>query len=160
MADIGSAKAFLFREMPAPVPGDLRIRWRVCLLLLLIDASRAKRASLAKLYALSSLVQSAQARAIFDVIRSKEYSYSNWQMRVEPALARALDLMAGDNLVNWTTVSDRIGVVLTTEGKTAVAAVKNCEGVLIDEKKALASIGPAVTEAFVSHVISIRSIKG
>lgn len=83
-------------------------------------------------------------------------SFLTWRMRVEPALARALDRMAGDKLVDWTKVSDRIGVILTDQGKAAAKAVRAHGDVLVDEKVALTLVGPAVTEAFVGRVISMK----
>lgn len=156
MSDIFGEGAFSFRERPTPVPGDLRIRWRVCLLLLLLDASRARKASLAKLYVLSDAVQSARARVSLDGIARGRKSALVWRLRVDPALARALDLMVGDGLASWVRVSDRVGVALTARGETAARAVHDHADVLADEKAALSAIGSAVTEALVSRVVSAR----
>lgn len=157
MADIGTAKAFSFRERPTPVPGDLRIRWRISLILLLLNSSRGKKASLAKLYVLSDAVQSAEALRSLDAILHGQRSELTWRVRVEPALARALDLMVGDKLADWTTVSDRIGVHLTTKGETAAKAVGEFEDALVEQKAALLSVGSAITETLVTRLISSKA---
>ncbi len=157
MADIGSAEAFSFRERPTPVPGDLRIRWRVALLLLLLMNSRGKKASLAKLYVLSDAVQSAEAQSVLAAILHRQRSELTWRLRVEPALARALDLMVGDKLADWTTVSDRVGVCLTAKGETAAKAVDECEDILPEQRAALQTVRSAITEAFVTRLISAKA---
>lgn len=156
MADIFGAGAFSFRERPTPVPGDLRIRWRVCLLLLLLDGSRARKASLAKLYVMSDAVQSPQSLKKLQNIIEGGAPVLSWRLRVEPALARALDLMVGDGLASWVRISDRIGVALTPRGETAALAVRDRDDVLAMEREALSAIRAGVTETFVSRVVSAR----
>ncbi|GJD75373.1 hypothetical protein CFIICLFH_3614 [Methylobacterium goesingense] len=65
--------------------------------------------------------------------------------------------MVGDKLADWTTVSDRIGVHLTTKGETAAKAVGECEDALVEQKAALLSVGSAITETLVTRLISSKA---
>lgn len=124
---------------------------------MLLNSSRGKKASLAKLYVLSDAVLSVEARTTLDAILRHQRSKLTWRLRVEPALARAVDLMVGDKLADWTIVSDRVGVNLTLKGQTAAKAVSECEDVLVEQKAALLMVGSAITEAFVTRLISSKA---
>ena len=61
-----TSRRFSFRRRPTPVPADLRIAWRVSLILLMLLASRSNRASLAKLHILNDAIRSNQVDRLRD----------------------------------------------------------------------------------------------
>lgn len=60
--EIHTDRNFSFERKPSPVPGDLRIGWRIPLTLLMLNHSRGKRASLAKLNLLNDALRSERSR--------------------------------------------------------------------------------------------------
>lgn len=148
------AEYFSFRDRPVPVPGDLRIGWRVPVLIFSLYASRGKKASLAKLYVLSQAVQSPSSQDLLNSIASRETPANQWRVRVEPALGRAVDLLVGDKLASWLTIANRTGVQLTQQGISAGDALSEQSDSLEMEKAALRHFGQVITEALVSQIIS------
>jgi hypothetical protein len=89
--DLGLAdRRFSFQRRPTPVPGDLRIAWRVALILTMLSGSRSHRASLAKLHILNDAVRSDQHDRLKAVLDGTHTSLP-WNFRVEPAFARAIE---------------------------------------------------------------------
>ena len=86
---------FSFKRRPTPVPGDMRIAWRVSLILLMLSASRSSKASLAKLHILNDAIRSNQVARLKDATAAGA-KILPWNLRVEPAFARAIDLTSGN----------------------------------------------------------------
>jgi len=136
-----NARDFSFASRPLPVPGDLRISWRLSLILLMLEASRARRASLAKLHVLN--------------YASRSVPTLFWQMPVEPAFGRALDFTVGEGFAIWQRASSRSGLELTASGSKAAEAVASRDDLLIEEKAFLAGNAKKITETFVSRLLSV-----
>jgi len=96
------ARNFSFTPRPLPVPGDLRINWRVAVTLLMLADSRAKRASLAKLHVLNYAIRSRRARAQLARILDGTDHALNWQTPVEPAFGRAVNFGIEEVVARWT----------------------------------------------------------
>ena len=79
--EISGARRFSFTSRPVPVPGDLRINWRLAVILLMLDSSRAKRASLAKLHLLNDAVRSPQSLAKLNDILIGAGDPLSWRSR-------------------------------------------------------------------------------
>jgi hypothetical protein len=92
---------FSFRSRPGSVPGDLRISWRLAVVLLILKYSRSKRASLPKLHLLNDAIRSKSAMEKLAEIVTGNRSVQDWRIRVEPALGRALDFARGEGLVEF-----------------------------------------------------------
>jgi len=148
------ARNFSFTPRPLPVPGDLRINWRVAVILLMLAGSRAKRASLAKLHVLNYAIRSDRARAQLSRILDGTEHALNWQMRVEPALGRALNFVVGEGFARWTPVAARTGLELTPAGLKAASKVTEAEDLLVEERAFLETVGKRVTEDFVSRLLT------
>jgi len=159
MQDISLTEKFSFRGRPTPVPGDLRINWRIAVLLLILLRSRSKKASLAKLYVLSDALRSPQSRQALHEIQTGERARLMWRIRVEPALARAVDLLVGEGFATWIKVSGRMGVQLTPRGAASAEAVSQFEDGLEEEKSALQQLAPATSESFVTSLLSTNGSK-
>jgi hypothetical protein len=156
-AQLPQADQFSFVRRPVPVPGDLRIAWRLSLILLMLGASRGNRASLAKLYVLNDALKSASARVRLRNIIQFIEPPSSWRVRVEPALGRAIDFVVGEKLATWAEVSQRAGLQLTPAGLKAVDHLRKAEDALRDEKGFLEDLARPVTEGFVSALLSTRN---
>lgn len=155
-AQLPFVERFSFVRRPVPVPGDLRIAWRLALLLLMLRSSRSNKASLAKLHVLNSAVRSSVARQkLNDIILSLE-APMNWQLRVEPALGRAIDFLVGEKLAEWTEVAGRSGLVLTMPGVDAADGILGNKDVLTIEKDFLEATARKVTETFVTKLAGAK----
>lgn len=152
-AQLPAVERFSFVRRPVPVPGDLRIVWRLALILLMLRSSRSNKASLAKLHVLNSALRSSAARQRLNNIIASVEAPSNWRLRVEPALGRAIDFLAGEKLAEWTEVSERSGLALTAAGVTAADGILGNKDVLVVEKDFLGATARKVTEALVSSLV-------
>jgi hypothetical protein len=147
-------RRFSFAEQPLPVPGDLRISWRLAVILLMLANSRARRASLAKLHVLNYAIRSPHARdRLLRILAGREHAL-NWQMRVEPAFGRAVDFTVGEKFASWSRVSARTGLELTDSGCGAATMVTETADLLTDEKVFLADVGKGITEQFITGLLS------
>jgi hypothetical protein len=155
-AQLPSAERFSFVRRPVPVPGDLRIAWRLALLLLMLRSSRSNKASLAKLHVLNSALRSSVARQRLNNIIASLEAPLNWRLRVEPALGRAIDFLVGEKLAEWTEVSDRSGLVLTAAGVTAADGILANKEVLLVEKDFLETTGRKITEALITSLVGAK----
>lgn len=150
---IHTDRDFSFIRKPSPVPGDLRIAWRLPLTLLMLDFSRGKNASLAKLNLLNDALRSEKSREKLIRIIHGETALIEWRMRVEPAFARNVDFMTGSQLSEWRIASGRAAVGLTDKGKgIAKKLVENVE-IFVTEKAFLSEFSGKITEGFVSQIL-------
>lgn len=157
MSILPSHTSFVFRERPTPVPGDLRLAWRFALNLLILNRSRSKRSSIARLYILNDGTRSSNDADLLNDILIGATHISEWRVKVEPALGRALDLMVAESLLLWTTVSDRLGVELTPSGLTLAVDILKDKDIMPVEKDRIEQLAPMLTERRVSDFLKVRS---
>ena len=143
----GDEPKLVFRARPKPVPGDLRIVWRLSLTLLALSYCRAHRASFGKLHILNSALTSVMARQTLTEFLEGRAPSSTWEVRVEPAFSRNLDFLVGAELARWRVLSGRLSVELTERGREAATIVAKEQDVFFEERAFLETTGRAVTEA-------------
>lgn len=143
---------FSFERRPVPVPGDLRIAWRVALILLMLAYSRSHRASLAKLHILNDAIRSEQHRRLKDVLTNAQAGLP-WNLRVEPAFARAIDFVVGERLATWTKTTGRAALQLTKAGIEAAELVMGLEDALVEERAVILEFAKAITETMVATLL-------
>ena len=150
-------ESFSFKSRPIPVPGDLRIGWRVALIILMLGNSRSKQASLAKLHILNDAIRSPTSSvAQLDSIVNKRMGELPWHFCVEPAFARAIDFAVGDKLAEWTRCNDRTALILTPPGISAFAILSKLDGVLTSERSILENYAKSITESAVTSFLGAR----
>lgn len=147
---------FSFRRRPVPVPGDLRISWRLPLLLMMLGTSRGKKATLAKLNVLNDALRSEAAGARLKQIISAPDSGPTWGVRVEPALSRAIDFLVGEKLAQWVGLSNKSGLQLTAAGIKAADALLQNSTALLAERAFIKDVSRSVTESLVADILSAR----
>ena len=145
---------FEFRHRPGILPGDLRISWRLALLILILSHSRGRKASLAKLHLLNDALRSETATKKLTEILSESRDSLDWRIRVEPALGRALDIARGEGLLS---VGKGPVYRLTKMGVIAAAALEKKENLLIMERAFLATYSRQVSERFVTDLVRLRA---
>lgn len=154
--ELPKSRQFSFTARPVPIPGDLRIGWRVSLIVMMLGVSRSNRASLAKLYVLNHAARSSVARAQLERILAGDEPALYWHMRVEPAFARAVNFVVGEGFAEWVETSQRVGLQLTARGLVAWKLLDDDEAVLAEEKAFLKRSGRQTTEVFVSRLLHMR----
>lgn len=147
---------FSFKRRPTPVPGDMRIAWRVSLILLMLSASRSSKASLAKLHILNDAIRSNQVARLKDATAAGA-KILPWNLRVEPAFARAIDFVVGERLATWTKASGRASLQLTASGTAAVTELERIEDAFELERNIINEHAKKLTEGRVSELLGERT---
>lgn len=137
------------------MPGDLRIAWRVSLILLMLGNSRTNKASIAKLHILNDAIRSNQHEYLRSAVKGSKLTLP-WNLRVEPAFARAIDFVVGEKFAGWTRTSGRSALQLTAAGVSAFNQLLNVDDVLVEEKAILAELARAIPEGAVSNLLGER----
>lgn len=150
---IDTDRAFSFVRRPSPISGDLRILWRLPLTLLMLDFSRGKSASLAKLNLLNDALSSQKSQIKLANIISGKTAPIERRMRVEPAFGRTVDLMTGSNLAEWRVANGRASVCLTEKGKGVAKKIVEAVDIFVEEKAFLIEFSGKITEGFVSQIL-------
>lgn len=150
---IQTDRNFSFSRKPSPVPGDLRISWRLPLTLLMLNTSRGKKASLAKLNLLNDALRSNTSRDKLTKIIRGQVARIEWRMRVEPAFSRNIDLLVGAKLAEWVVANGRSSLSLTEKGKTIVKAIAADNEIFSVEKSFLNDFGKEISEGFVTQIL-------
>ncbi len=145
---------FFFVDRPIPIPGNLRLSWRIPVLMLMLHFSRQQKSSLVKLHVLNDAVQSPKAAQQLRHIITDSLPPLFWQPRIEPAFARAIDFAIGDKLVEWISTTNGPGLTLSPKGRPVVTEVVGLSDVLVAEKALLADLGNKVSEALVKRLVS------
>jgi hypothetical protein len=145
-------RRFSFRRRPVPVPGDLRIAWRVALIMAMLGSSRANRASLAKLHIINDAIRSGQQDRLKTIL-SGTHAAVPFNLRVEPAFARAVDFVVGERMAIWTKATGRAALQLTKTGIDAATAVMGVEDTLVEERAAVAELAKLITETRVGALL-------
>jgi hypothetical protein len=120
----------------------------------MLESSRSKKASLAKLHLLNDAVRSTQSLDRLKNILSESSDLFGWHMRVEPAFGRAIDFAVGEKLAEWTRTAQRSGLQLTKRGIAAAATIAKIDGVLADEKEFFSGVAKQISEDFVTRVLT------
>ena len=146
-------RELVFTRRPKPCAGDMRITWRLSLVLLALHSSRGSKASYAKLHVLNDALRSTEAQErLIEIIEGRMPPLS-WQLRVEPAFTRALDFVVGEKFAIWSIANGRTSLKLTDAGRVAAKTVWEDSSVLHQEKEFLSAHARAITEAFVQRVL-------
>jgi hypothetical protein len=150
---IHTDQKFSFERKPSPVPGDLRIGWRIPLTLLMLNYSRGKKASLAKLNLFNDALRSERSREKLSKIINGETPLIEWRMRVEPAFSRNIDLLTGGQLAEWIVANGKAAISLTEKGKRIAERLVADEESFVTEKAFLREFSSKITESFVTQIL-------
>ena len=150
-----SDTTFLFRERPKPCAGDMRISWRISVILLALQHSRGKKASFAKLHVLNDALRSPESREKLQAILGQEIPAYAWRLRVEPAFTRALGFLVGESFATWSVSSGRTTLTLTESGIEAAKEVDSIDDALVIERVFLKAFATKITERFVQQMLLV-----
>ena len=144
----------VFHERPKPVPGDLRITWRIAMTLLALHFCRRNSASFIKLHILNGALRSKVARNRLINALDGKIEEDTCTFHLEPAFSRNLDLLVGKGLAQWTIASSRLGLRLSALGIKAATDINSETGILANEREFLETCAGSVTEKLVTRIVS------
>jgi hypothetical protein len=119
----------------------------------MLNCSRGKKASLAKLNLLNDALRSERSREKLSKIIRGETALIEWRMRVEPAFARNMDLLTGGQLAEWKVANGKAAICLTSKGKDIADRLENDEESFMSEKAFLREYASKITEGFVTQIL-------
>lgn len=142
-----------FTARADPISPDFRPERRVAVCMLIVDKSRAGRASWKAMRVLSWALQSPKRVEMLTNLKNGTTMLDMPVVRFEPALDRALDLALGLGFLT----RDGVGPFeLTDAGREALAEVREA-GVLETEVAALAAVNGKVSNRDVERLLEWRS---
>jgi hypothetical protein len=144
---------FELRVRPEPIAGDLRPAWGIALIVFMLGHSRARSASLQKLHFLAHSVRTAKSRLEAERVFSGQLRPSDFLVRVEPWLNRALAFARADDLVE---LKKGKTAKLTDRGVEALARLNATEDILVEERAFLAAIRSRATEGAINKVMRME----
>jgi hypothetical protein len=139
-----------FTIRPIPVPGELRLPWKLALVLLIVGYSRGKRASIQKLHSLNHFIRTSGNRERILAVAKGTRPSESLVVRFDPALTRALDLARGEGLVE---INSTGRVQLTTSGEDVLKAIDSDEELLTAEKEMLRAVATWATEQEIKRIL-------
>lgn len=150
-----SGQDITFESQTIDVTADLRPRWMVCaVVLILAICGRGRRASRQKVHALVWSLLSERTRRNFTALLDGSAAPDSLSVRFDPTVNRALDLSIGLSLVRKHE-GDR--VELTDSGGALAASLRE-SGILAAETLYLEAIRQRVSEADIGNVLYWREI--
>jgi hypothetical protein len=142
-----------FTARADPISPDFRPERRVAVCMLIVDKSRAGKASWKAMHVLSWALQSPKRVEMLTNLKNGTNLLDMPVVRFEPALDRALDLALGLGFLT----RDGLGPFeLTDVGREALAEVREA-GVLEREVAALAAVNGKVSNRDVERLLEWRS---
>lgn len=138
-----------FRHRPDPIPGDLRMSWRLSALVLVLDRCRAKTANFEQLNILLWALRTPEAwervRGWFSGVRDP----GEIAVRLDPAVRRTIGIAVASGLVHENRANT---VKLTESGRRLAEEIWTAE-VMLDEKKFLRSLPKAISQKSVREAL-------
>ncbi|WIY83549.1 hypothetical protein [Propionimicrobium sp. PCR01-08-3] len=142
-----------FTSRPDPISPDFRPERRIAVCLLIVDKSRAGKATLKAMHVLSWALQSPKRIEMLANVKVGTGLLDMPLVRFEPALDRALDLAVGLGLLSRV---DSGPFELTETGRAALFEVREA-GVLEREVDALAVVNGKVSNKDIERLLEWRS---
>lgn len=144
---------FALTPRPEPIPGDLRRAWGIALVILILGKSRGKRASLQKLHFLGHSARTRQTRSEAQQVFFGERRTSDFVVRVEPWLNRALAFAKGSGLVE---LEGGKTAKLTVFGEKACEDLYKRQDMCEEEKAFLEVVSKKATEAAIEKIMRME----
>jgi len=142
-----------FRARPDPIPGDLRLAWRLAALSLVLRRCRADTARAAQLHLLVSALRSPTIQGVILRSLSGGVTPNDFIVRFDPSLTRTLNLAVASGLVERT---PSLAYKLLPKGSGLAEGVWADQSVMIEEKKFLDRLPRRITQTALRPVLETR----
>ncbi len=138
-----------FRHRPDPIPGDLRIGWRVTMLTLVLDQCRNKTANLDQVHLLLWALRTESGRRLIARWFAGDRRPDDPILRYDPSLTRTISLTVASGLVRR---NKNQTLTLSQQGQD-VASEARQQRVLTEEKNTLLILPKSITQAKVRQML-------
>lgn len=153
---------FLFERRPVPLPCDLRLEWRLHVLVLVLDQCFGGRATHQQLHVLDWAVRTEETRSAFLQFTRGERSPNQIIVRYDPSLNRAVDFAFAEGLAarseetatSEKQKSDSYRVLLTQKGRNLVKEIYQFVDCFTVERAFFAEIGRKVTQKHIESLFT------
>ncbi len=143
--------SFTFHKRPSSLPADLRPDWRIVVVLLMLKiCCISGKSSLRRLHVLNWAVRSKESRRAFIDFMNDTGNPDTPIVRFDPALHRAIDYAAAENLV---TVTDGQRIQITEAGGKVIESVENVSDILVEERRFFEQLGKKITEKKIKDLL-------
>lgn len=139
-----------FANRAEPIPGDLRLSWRLVVLCMILDRSWGGKATMQTAHVLWWAIRSGSTRTLFLRWLDGNQDPDEILVRFDPALNETMDLAIGAGLVE---LDKNLNLVLTATGKNVAFAAFESEDVLRDEKQFLAAFPTRITSKSIRQLL-------
>lgn len=140
---LSNAEGFTFSQRSDPLAPDLRLHWKVPMLLFILSFCRGKKSSFKMLHVLNWVIKTPENQNRFFSYVTGEESNNIIVARFEPSMNLALDFAKGEGLVEF------IGgksVKLTGKGLAVAKSIYSDKECFIEERNFLTKIKPFMKE--------------
>lgn len=138
----------VYSERPEAVPGDLRPGWRIAALVMLLDRSHGKSATLEQIHVIGWAMLADKTREIVLAALEGKLSPDSVLVRYDPSWSRAIDLAVGFGLAAWTNTGR---LALSREGAVLAGELWEEEEVLLPERSFLSKF--RVSQAMIERLL-------
>lgn len=142
---------FTFSRRPQSIPPDLRPKWRVAMLLLVLYHSKSNQASLMKLHVLNWAIRTPESRRRFLSYIKGRGSPEDVIIRFEPGLNLAIDFARGEGLIK---IEKADKIKLTDYGLNIALQIDIINDGFVDERNFLMEVKPFVNENNIKNLLS------
>ena len=146
---------YSFQQRPIPITADLRIGWRVGLILLFLHVCcQGEKASLSQLHVFNWAILSRKGRTILQKIIAKELLPEAAIVRVDPSINRAIDYAFAENFIEFERKRNELksDIQLAPKGKSLAIAIKNERDIFRVEKEFMNAIGKKLNKVLVKKM--------
>lgn len=149
----GEHRSVSFRARPDPIPGDLRLAWRLTALSLVLHRCRAYTAHAAHLHLLVSALRSPTIQGVILRSLSGGSTPHDFVVRFDPSLTRTISLAVATELVERT---PSLTYKLTPGGRVLAESVLADRSILVQEKKFLDRLPRRISQRSLRAVLEVR----
>lgn len=140
-----------FTRRPDPIPGDLRLGWRLSALTLVLDRCRGGAANQEQIHLLVWALRAASTRAMLKRWIEGERMPDDFAVRYDPALSRTISLAVACGLVER---RQNQTIALTHDGAALARTVWSEVEVLREEKALLDAMPRKITQKEIRKIVS------
>ncbi|WP_406092975.1 hypothetical protein [Kitasatospora purpeofusca] len=146
-----SEVSLAFTRRPDPIPGDLRLGWRISALALVLDKCRGRTANVEQIHLLIWALRSSNSRQLLKRWLAGEKSPDEFVVRYDPALSRTIAIAISSGIVQR---GANHAISLTASGEALARSIWAEDQVLLKEKELLASVPGKITQKAIRELMA------
>ncbi|MFF1423146.1 hypothetical protein [Streptomyces sp. NPDC058280] len=144
------SNSVVFTRRPDPIPGDLRISWRLASLTLTLRRCRANTANIEQIHVLTWGLRSTQGRTAISEWFVNGRKPQDLVIRHDPSTSRTINLAIAAGLAKR---NPNTSISLTSTGERWANKLWSQKGVLVPEKRFLSTLPARITQKSVSDLL-------